>query len=71
MVQSNNKIFDSIQGSSIEKDNLSDWSPESLPMKMTSGQVVEMSVLNLRTPITQVIFFNQGTLLLGSNHFLI
>ena len=71
MVQSNNKIFDSIQGSSIEKDHLSDWSPESLAMKMTSGQVVEMSALNLRTPITQMIFFNQGTLHLGSNHFLI
>jgi len=25
----------------------------------------------LRTPITQMIFFNQGMLLLGSNHFLI
>ena len=24
----------------------------------------------LRTPITQMIFFNQGMLLLGSNHFL-
>ena len=24
----------------------------------------------LRTPITQIIFFNQGMLLLGSNHFL-
>ena len=41
---------------------------------MASAQVVETSVTNkvlLRTLITQMIFFNQGMLLLGSNHFLI
>ena len=32
---------------------------------------VSMVVLLLRTPITQMIFFNQVMLLLGSNHFLI
>ena len=30
-----------------------------------------LTTVLLRTPITQMIFFNQGMLLLGSNHFLI
>ena len=30
-----------------------------------------LTTVLLRTPITRVIFFNQGLLLLGSNHFLI
>ena len=37
-------------------------------------QVVETSFATtnlLRTPVTQMIIFNQGKLLLGSNHFLI
>ena len=29
-----------------------------------------LTTVLLRTPITQMIFFNQGMLLLGSNHFL-
>ena len=30
----------------------------------------KMNKVLLRTPITQMIFFNHGMLLLGSNHFL-
>ena len=30
-----------------------------------------LTTVLLRTPITQMIFFNQGMLLLGSKHFLI
>ena len=30
-----------------------------------------LTTVLLRTPIIQMIFFNQGMLLLGSNHFLI
>ena len=29
-----------------------------------------LTTVLLRTPITQMIFFNQGVLLLGSNHFI-
>ena len=36
---------------------------------MASAQVVETSVTN-NNPISQMIFFNQGMLLLGSDHFL-
>ena len=32
--------------------------------------VLRRTTVLLRTPITQMIFFNQGMLLLGSNHFL-
>ena len=40
-----------------------------LCLKMASAQVVGTSVLR-RTPVTQMIIFDQGVLLLGSNHFL-
>ena len=64
----------------IEKDHLGDWSPEKdccywlmlrqpvrKPSSESSGSVSQLK----RTPITQMIFFNQGMLLLGSNHFLV
>ena len=63
----------------IEKDHLGDWRPVRKPfsesLKMASAHVVETSVTNnspsvLRTPITQMIFSNQGMLLQGLNHFL-
>ena len=46
----------------------SSWQPTSLATN--NKQQTQTQVL-LRTPITQMIFFNQGMLLLGSNHFLI
>ena len=49
----------------------SEWNH--LTLKMASAQVVETIVANnspYQTPITEMIFFNQGMLLLGSNHFL-
>ena len=50
-------------------------SAQDLTLKMASAQVVETSVTN-NSPSqdsddTQMIFFNQGMLLLSSNHFLI
>ena len=48
-------VGDNILPTLIEKDHLGVRSPEK----------------GLRTPYTQMIFFNQGMLLLGSNHFLI
>ena len=41
------------------------WLPHRLSKRLSLTTVL------LRTPITQMIFFNQGMLLLGSNHFLI
>ena len=40
------------------------WLPHRLSKCQSQTTVLQ------RTPITQMIFFNQGTLLLGSNHFL-
>ena len=41
-------------------------------VKMASTQVSQsQTTVLLWTPITQMIFFNQGKLLLGSNHFLL
>ena len=34
-------------------------------------KIIWVITVLLRTPITQMIFFNQGMLLLGSNHFLV
>ena len=48
----------------IEKDHLGDWSPDWGLLLATLG------VTNNRPSITQVIFRNQGMLLLRSNHFL-
>ena len=39
-----------------------------LPHRLSKRQ--SLTTVLLRTPITQMIFFNQGILLLGSNHFL-
>ena len=39
-----------------------------LPHRLSKRQ--SLTTVLLRTPITQMIFFNQGMLLLGSNHFL-
>ena len=40
-----------------------------LPHRLSKRQ--SLTTVLLRTPITEMIFFNQGMLLLGSNHFLI
>ena len=45
---------------SIENDYLGDWNPE----KDINGP-------SHMTPVTQMVIFNRGVLLLGSNHFLI
>ena len=44
-----------------------------LDWKRSSGllDLLPLTTVLLRTPIAQMIFFNQGMLLLGSNHFLI
>ena len=42
--------------------------PPRLPHKLWKRQ--SLTTVLLRTPITQMTFFNQGVLLLGSNHFL-
>ena len=42
---------------------LGDWSPENV--------IGVLTTVLFRTTITQMIFFNQAKLLLGSNHFLI
>ena len=55
----NQQVHESILLTLIEKDHLGDWSLE---------KDCCLSVL-LRTPITHMIFFNQGMLLLGSKPF--
>ena len=44
----------------IGKDHLGNWIPQ---------KDCFLRLTFLQPPITQVIFFNQGMLLLGSNHF--
>jgi len=44
------------------------WLWRWLPHRLLKRQ--SLTTVLLRTPITQMIFFNQGMLLLGSNHFL-
>ena len=46
----------------IENDHLGDWSPEKDCCLPTTDL--------LMTSVSQMIIFNQGMLLLGSNHFL-
>ena len=50
--------------------NTTYWLWRWLPHRLSKRQSLT-TVLLLRTPITQMIFFTQGILLLGSNHFLI
>ena len=45
------------------------WLWRWLPHRLSKRQ--SLTTVLLRTPITHMIFFNQGMLLLGSNHFLI
>ena len=49
--------------------NTTTWLWRWLPHRLSKRQSI--TTVLLRTPITQMIFFNQGMLLLGSNHFLI
>ena len=49
--------------------NTTTWLWRWLPHRLSKRQ--SLTRVLLRTPITQMIFFNQGMLLLGSNHFLI
>ena len=44
------------------------WLLRWLPHRLSKRH--SLTTVLLRTPITQMIFFNQGMLLLGSNHFL-
>ena len=44
---------------------------KSLDSKHRLSKRQSLTTVFLRTPITHMIFFNQGILLLGSNHFLI
>ena len=46
-----------------------DWLWRWLPHRLSKRE--SLTTVLLRTPITQMILFNQGMLLLGSNHFLI
>ena len=46
----------------------STWLWRWLPHRLSKRQ--SLTTVLLRTPITQMIFFNQGMLLLGSDHFL-
>jgi len=54
---------------------VTDWCFDNLCGSHLQSQVVVLGLLRtsvlLKTPTTQMIFFNQGILLLGSNHFLI
>ena len=61
MVISNIKVDESLKYS-IVIGRILDWAEYGIACSLTT-------VLP-RTPITQMIFFNQGMLLLGSNHFL-
>ena len=45
------------------------WLRRWFPHRLLKRQ--SLTTVLLRTPITQMIFFNQGMLLLGSNHFLL
>ena len=45
------------------------WLWRRLPQRLSKRQ--SLTTVLLRTPITQIFVFNQGMLLLGSNHFLI
>ena len=49
--------------------NTTTWLWRWLPHRLSKRQ--SLTTVLLRTPITQKIFFNQGMLLLSSNHFLI
>ena len=49
--------------------NTTTWLWRWLPHRLSKRQ--SLTKVLLRTPITQMIFFNQGMFLLGSNHFLI
>ena len=53
--------FDNLCGSHLQRR----WLPHRLSKRQSLTTVL------LRTPITQMVFFNHGMLLLGSNHFLI
>ena len=49
-----------------------DWKRSSGWLESWEGLLlVSLTTVLLRTPITQMIFFNHGMLLLGSNHFLV
>ena len=63
----------------LRRTVVSDWRSDNLCGSHLQSQVFphrlskrqSLTTVLLRTPITQMIFFNQGMLLLGSNHFLI
>ena len=57
----------------LRRTVVSDWRFDNLCGSHLQSQYLTLKSLTtvlLRTPITQMIFFNQGMLLLGSNHFL-
>ena len=58
--------FDTLGGSHLQ--SLDSWLWRWLPYRLSKRH--SLTTVLLRTPVTQKIFFNQGMLLLGSNHFL-